>query len=715
MKKKILFISIIASLLLAAFAPMPQTIGEELIKNGTFDDGLNNWGIYKEGGTGEMAVTDGVLVTDVQNAGSKEWAVQPYQDGVLLIENNKYLISVDLWSTVQRDVKVRIQQNGGTYTGYLEEQVTITPTPTTYTFEFVMYYASDPAGRLVLNFGQFAADETLPSHQVYMDNVSLVLQEGENEYVSELENLPSIRINQVGYLPEEQKIAMFADLDPSITTFDLIDYQGNIVLTGDITGETYNEASEETIRYGDFSSITKAGSYRIQVGKEKSGAFRISGGAYTELSDALFKLFAYQRSGQDLDWMLFGDFAHPAGYTAPARLYDTDTYIDVTGGWMDAGDYGRYISPGSKAVIDLMLAYQRAPQAYTDDTQIPESGNGIPDILDEIKIELDFFLKMQDLDTGGVYHKATTANFVGNIWPQENTEEVIVTPISAQATADFAAIMAKASVVYQSIDPAAATEYLQRAQQAWAWLIANPNAQEVNNPEGIQTGAYDDINSMDERTWAAAELYAATGEAQYHDYLKNNDIYTGFGWQSMGNYAMVAYLNLSEEKQDATLRQAYQTILLQQVEEIAYQSSQDAYHSSLTFYDWGSNMDLTNNALVLLFAHQFFGEDYMRDIALQHLHYLLGQNAVATSFVTEFGYRSASHPHHRISQLVGSPVPGMLVGGPDEELEDPYAVTMLTGFPPQKAYIDSDQSYSTNEITIYWNSAMLYLVDYFTK
>ncbi len=715
MKKKILFISVITCLLLAAFAPMPQAIGEEIIKNGTFDDGLTNWGIYKEGGAGDMAVVEGALVTDVQNAGSKEWAVQPYQDGILLIEKSKYLLTIDLWSTVQRDVKVRIQQNGGTYTGYIEEQVTITPTPTTYTFEFIMYFASDPTSRLVLNFGQFNADPTLSPHQVYVDNVSLVLLEGESEFVSDLENVPSIRINQVGYLPEEQKIAMFADLDPAITTFDLIDYQGSVVFTGDITGETINEASGETVRYGDFSSITKAGSYRIQVGKEKSGAFRISAGAYAEMSDALLKMFAYQRSGQDLDWTFFGDFAHPAGYTAPARLYDTDTYIDVTGGWMDAGDYGRYVSPGSKAVIDLMLAYQRNPQAYTDATKIPESGNGIPDILDEIKVELDFFLKMQDPATGGVYHKATTANFTPTIWPQDNTDEVIVTPISAQATADFAAVMAKASVLYQSIDPTAAAGYLQRAQQAWEWLTANPDAQEVNNPDGIQTGAYDDTSSMDERTWAAAELYAATREAQYHDYLKTNDIYTGFGWQSMGNYALVAYLNLPEEMQDATLRQAYQTILLQQVEQIAYQSNQDAYHSSLTFYDWGSNMDLTNNALVLLFAHQFFGEDYMRDLALQHLHYLLGQNAVATSFVTEYGYRAPSHPHHRISQLVGTPVPGMLVGGPDQELEDPYAVTMLAGFPPQKAYVDNDQSYSTNEITIYWNSAMLYLVDYFAK
>ena len=715
MKKKILFISIIVSLLLAAFSPVPLSIGEELIKNGTFDNGLTDWGMYKEGGAGEMSVVDGALLTDIQNAGKKEWAVQPYQDGILLTENSKYRISIDLWSTVQRDVKVRIQQNGGTYTGYLEEQVTITPTPTTYTFEFNMYYASDPASRLVLNFGQFTADETLPAHQVYVDNVSLIMLEEGAEYVNALDNLPSIRLNQVGYLRDAQKTVFFADLDSALTTFDVIDYQGNIVYTGDISTEIYNQASEESIRTGDFSSVTKAGSYRIQVGDEKSGPFRISNGAYTELSAALLKMFAYQRSGQELDWMLFGDFAHPAGYTAPARLYNTDTYVDVTGGWMDAGDYGRYITPGSKAVIDLLLAYQINPEAYLDDTQIPESGNGIPDILDEVKVELDFFLKMQDPTSGGVYHKVTTANFVGNIWPQENTEELIITPISAQSTADFAAVMAKASVIYQSIDPTLATEYLQRAQLAWAWLIANPNLHVVNNPDGIQTGAYDDTDSNDERLWAAAELYAATGDPQYHDYLKTSDVYTGFGWQDMGYYALISYLNLPLELQDANLVTTYRDVILAKADQIILLANQDAYHSSVTDYVWGSNMEIANNANLLIFANQFQPNSAYIALAEQHLHYLLGQNAVATSFVTGYGYRSAQHPHHRISQIVGEPVPGMLVGGPDQHLQDPYAQTMLTGYPPQKTYVDNDQSYSTNEITIYWNSAMLYLVDYFAK
>ena len=92
------------------------------------------------------------------------------------------------------------------------------------------------------------------------------------------------------------------------------------------------------------------------------------------------------------------------------------------------------------------------------------------------------------------------------------------------------------------------------------------------------------------------------------------------------------------------------------------------------------------------------------------LNYLLGQNATGYCFVTGFGTKSPEHPHHRISQIVGKPIPGMLVGGPDSSLEDPYAKTVLSDRAPAKCYADTDQSYSTNEVTIYWNSPLIFLL-----
>ena len=112
------------------------------------------------------------------------------------------------------------------------------------------------------------------------------------------------------------------------------------------------------------------------------------------------RMFYLQRCGCRLSEELAGGYAHPACHTPAARIYGTEQFADVSGGWHDAGDYGRYVVPAAKAVADLMLAYTTAPSVFSESLNIHDSASGEPDILTEIRYELEWMRKMQHADGG---------------------------------------------------------------------------------------------------------------------------------------------------------------------------------------------------------------------------------------------------------------------------------------------------------------------------
>ncbi|MNP21705.1 Cellulose 1,4-beta-cellobiosidase precursor [compost metagenome] len=157
---------------------------------------------------------------------------------------------------------------------------------------------------------------------------------------------------------------------------------------------------------------------------------------------------------------------------------------------------------------------------------------------------------------------------------------------------------------------------------------------------------------------------------------------------------------------------------LLEAERLVRQSSQDGYFISLRTEDyiWGSNMLVMNNAMLLLIAYHLQDDSTFEACALNHLHYLMGRNVLDLSYVTGFGDRSVLHPHHRpsVGDDVVAPVPGMVVGGPDRGLHDDYVREHLQGLPAAQCFADHEDSYSTNEVTIYWNSPALFLVSHFS-
>jgi endoglucanase len=503
--------------------------------------------------------------------------------------------------------------------------------------------------------------------------------------------MKKIHINQLGYRPMDIKKAV---LPQDAESYCILHKEsGKAAYKGKTNEVVHDEPSGETIRTADFSALTTAGEYYLCACGEQSYAFVINNNPYEGLRKALLDFFHYQKCGIDLDC---GIWSHPACHNTLATVYGTDEKKEVSGGWHDAGDYGRYIVAAAKTVADMLLAHALAPK--------PDAN-----LLEVVAYELAWMMKMQDDKTGGVYHKVSCYTFNAlDEMPHDEKKELVLCPITATATAAFAAVMAMAGRFY----PEKRDEMLAAAQKAWAWCEANPDSPGFTNPEGVLTGAYGDKSDKDERFWAACELFVATEDEAFHDYIKTGEIYTGLDWNQVGTYGIVAYLYHAKDLADTQLTARMKDALYAACKKILRLHETDPYGVSLgDSYRWGSNMSAANNAMTLLLARPFtrYSADYTQ-AAWEHLHYLLGRNPLSQSYITGFGKNPPLYPHHRPSVAKQQAVPGMVVGGPNKfTQQDPALKEYCTGNAPSTCYVDHKDSYSANEITIYWNSPVYFI------
>lgn len=680
----------------------------------TFDDGENGgFHTYTNGGNEELLNENGELCVDIKKTGSIDYANQIYYDGFRLYQGCVYEYSFDVRCDIERNIEWRLQINGGDYHAYASEVIDIGPETQHITATFTMEEDSDPAPRLCFNMGKqegMTGEEA--EHHIYFDNV--LLEAVDASGAQQVEAVPDpivVNVNQVGYKKNDTKVATVIGKDAK--TFEVIDAEsGEAVYSGNLTEPQYDAPSGEYCQLADFSEVTEDGTYKVTTDTdEESFEFQIGDDVYSGLYNDIVLMLYNQRCGVELDSSISGEFAHAACHTGEAVVYGTDTKIDVTGGWHDAGDYGRYVVSGAKTVADLFLTYEDA--GYTaDDVGIPESGNGVPDILDEARYELDWMLKMQDSASGGVYHKVTCAVFPETVMPEEETAELIASPISNTATGDFAAVMAKASVLYKEYDADFAAICLEAAKKAFEYFTAHEGDNGFKNPDDIVTGEYPDGICRDEYLWAAVELYAATGDKSYKtaadakiegEDLVNYDL----GWADVGYYALYDYIQYdggTEAAKEKFLHAADKTV--KEIQDSGF----GVWVSGTMTFAWGSNMTIANKGMLLLMANNIEpNADYVKYAAFQR-DYLLGRNSVSYCYVTGYGTRSPLYTHHRPSQVLETSMPGMLVGGSNSNLEDPYAQAVLMGKAPESCYADNAQSFSCNEITIYWNSPLIYLM-----
>lgn len=563
-----------------------------------------------------------------------------------------------------------------------------------------------------------------------------------------------ISVNQLGYLPDMPKYAMLAASDSTISEWTLTDTAtGKPVAAGKTTPGKLDAASGSYVQAVDFSSVTTPGTYTLTVDSVTSEPFRIASDIYAGLPRDAARYFYLNRSGIELDKAHAGQWARHAGHITDDRVtcwrgtdpqgktWDGCDYtLNVRGGWYDAGDYGKYVVNGGISVWTLLNLYERLSNAFPDGSlNIPESGNGVSDLLDEARWEMEFLLAMQVPEgkplAGMAHHKMHDAQWSGvpfmvpmeydnNSDFSKPTGGRYLFPPSTAATLNLAATAAQCARIWRDIDAAFAARCLKAAERAWRAANANPIMLAGNVP-GNGGGNYDDNRVDDEFYWAAAELFITTDNQEYRDILMKSPFYTAFpnarggaaasmtwgGVAALGSISLAMVpnnLSLDEiaglRKQIAAAADNYLSVM-----------AGEGYRVSINEhgYAWGSNSDVLNNGIILALAYDFTNDKRYLDGVAESMDYLLGRNALAFSFISSYGARAMQHPHHRFWGNQGEfppPPPGALAGGPNASPSDPAAMNAgLDAVGPARRYLDEIGSFSTNEVAINWNAPLVWV------
>jgi endoglucanase len=742
--------------------PPPTTVGE-LLGNGDFSSNdIAPW--WTSGMTGPDA-SSSAFVGPVTNGNTpNRWDAILGQHGISVYENGLYTLTMKLRASTPVTVELLLQENGGSFTRYFESQLPLTTSDQLFTFYFTST-ATNPVASFQFHVGAQG------NFTFYADDISLLgpaADDGE-------EALPVVRLNQTGYLPEVLKRATISSTETSPIAWTLYDVTGTAVLTGMTSVYGLNEASAEHVHIADFSAYQTPGQgYKLAAAGEESHPFDIANDVYNQLKYDALAYFYHNRSGITLTMPYAGDpqWTRAAGhinvlpnqgdYHVPcfdqidaegAQWYGCDYTLDVVGGWYDAGDHGKYVVNGGISLWTMLNQYERTQHlAWATDApfadgqmNIPENSNGVPDILDEARWQMEFMLAMQ-APAGGIFtytipmsptniisqvmvggmahHKIADRFWTGlGLAPADSDQARYLYPPSTAATLNLAATAAQCARIWPGIDDNFAADCLASAETAWDAAVANPAIYARNNFTG--SGPYDDTDVTDEFYWAATELYLTTGDAEYLAFMTASPHYlqipatfagdvvtdSAMTWGDVAALGTVSLALVPSNLHTHTVQLARQNII--HVAE-GYVAARDSEGYLLPYapgddYPWGSNSALINNMIILALAYDFTADDVYFNAVSEGMDYLLGRNPMDQSYVAGYGERPLQNPHHRFwaKQLVDTfppPYPGAVSGGPNSGLEDPYAAGILADCPAQKCYVDHIESWSTNEITINWNA-----------
>jgi endoglucanase len=541
----------------------------------------------------------------------------------------------------------------------------------------------------------------------------------------------AIRLNQVGYFPNEEKVVVIEGINPA-GKIQVKNLQGKTVLKPRNIRQAQSPWGDKTRYVVDISDLKKEGDYEVCVAGAKA-PLRIARHALHDISVASLKLFYLIRSGVPIESQYAGPYARPLGHadtqvlvhpSAASESRPEGTVISSPLGWYDAGDYNKYVV-NSAFSIGLMLGVYEENKAYFDrlQTNIPESKNQTADFLDEMMFNMLWLLTMQDPDDGGVYHKLTTPNFEGFVMPKDCHQPRYVVAKSVTATLDFAAVMAQmARLMKGNADyPDFSAKAAEAAERAYLWALVHPDAfyrQGDMNKQfqpAVNTGEYGDGNATDERFWAATELYKLTGKTVYKQdalRLMPSDFLVP-SWGNVSGLGMLSWLSAGDAVQADKVRQALQACCDAYVKDTDQSCFQAPYGNHAHDFGWGHLSErCCGMGIALLFSDQYVAKGKYRRYALENIDCLLGRNALGYCYVTGFGQKSPMHPHHRPSAADGidAPFPGMLVGGPNPGQQDKGSNLVYPSSLPDESYVDHADSYASNEIAINWNAALVGLL-----
>ena len=588
-------------------------------------------------------------------------------------------------------------------------------------------------------------------------------------------DIESIRINQVGFYPNQEKTLTLEQTNKCGKVEIFIAGTDQKVWEGTELRSAVSPWSGKERRIFDFSEITEPGTYTVKAGNATAD-FTISHNAYDKLAKTALTAFYHQRSGMDLDPAIAGQWARKGGHhdtevlvhaSAASESRPEGTVISSPKGWYDAGDYNKYVvnsgySLGLMAEAFLMMSKTKTGhEDYWDYAK--EKRQFCEPVFEELSFNEEWMWTMQDPEDGGVYHKLTTPNFEGFVKPTECRQQRYVVQKSVTAALDFAASlysMAKLNgYATEGCDVNTFKMYRVRydkAEAAYAWAKANPDAlyhqeklNETYDPD-ITTGAYGDRSARDEFFWAASSLYLATKKAEYLEDVKQH-FPESFRLMSWGYVAPLGIFNwIQYEKQILeyqsrvtipsynknktgeiynflrfTISPAEQEIInrckamLLEYCDAAIQDAEgscfnSAYGNKPRDFGWGCSSSFCDQAICFLYAYDLTGDEKYLTNAHRNINYILGQNATGYCYVTGFGTKSPMSPHSRLchSDGIEAPIPGLLVGGPNPWQNDIKEVGKYDSDYPDESYMDLMPSYASNEIAINWNASLVAAVNW---
>lgn len=593
--------------------------------------------------------------------------------------------------------------------------------------------------------------------------------------------VPWIKVDQFGYQPAMQKVAVVVDPQAGFNAAEAFapgtgsgQYQIRrwaddvVVHTGTLqpwkSGATHAQSGDRGWHY-DFSALTAAGAYYIwdsarQVG---SGRFEIGSAVYAPVLRHAVRMFYHQRLNHakvapyvDARWADAAAYERPGQDRSATSRWakgQAATARDLSGGWMDAGDTNKYVTFAQSAVLQLLDAYRMSPAVFRDDFGIPESGNGLPDLLDELKWELDFLRRMQDASgTHGLFLKVGVDNYTDISPPSADARPRYYLPECTSATLAGAAMFGAAHVVYRGFasQAAGAADLLARAEAAWARAKLTTSGftvfQTACDDGDIKAGDadVDAQGQLESSVLAAIALYEATGKAEYRAHVEANYArvrpYNIWWWGPYWAPMQVALLRHAGQPgvsasvaSNLRSQKSWQSGVISLTDFNGGANGTDLYRAHLADaeFNWGHDMTRSNAGLINLdfeaFGINSTSAAFYRRIAEQHLHWLHGANPMGLVMLSNMASAGAESSLSEIYHTwfangtvwdstrtsARGPAPGYLAGGPNTTYTG--SVAGLASQPPQKAYKDwntgwPENSWEVTEPAIYYQAAYVQLL-----
>ena len=574
-----------------------------------------------------------------------------------------------------------------------------------------------------------------------------------------------IMVDQFGYRTNDYKVAVI--VNPQIgfnaddefipgTVYEVRKWDNDeVVYSGSIT--EWNKGAVDFTAgdrgwWFDFSHVKEEGEYYIYDKQKEVGSYKfsISENVYKDILKAVMRVFYYQRLNSPKEkpyaeepWIDAAAFTGPGQDKEAIYLYDKSnkaTAKDLSGGWMDAGDYNKYVTFAASPVHMLLTSYQQNPAIFTDYYNIPESGNSIPDIVDEVIYELEWIKKMQQGD-GGVLIKLGNIDYNTVTPPSADKRLRYYGPECSSSSIATAGMFAHAAIVFSKFNELKeyADDLKDRSARAWDWYQNNSRSDTCDSQE-IKAGDADvSLEKQDEmEVVAAIYLFALTGVEKYNEVVKNRfyitspfyDIYSYLYFSHVGD-ALLYYTTLANADENAR-----KEILSQRKKEgyglhlFQFRPQDDLYmaYIPMTLYNWGSNSPRAalGSANYDFITYNLFSDskDKYLNRALGILHYFHGVNPLGIVYLSNMYRYGADHCTDEIyhdwfrngSKWDKNPVPGLMPGGPNFRYNG--TITEIARQPLQKCYMDfndgwPEASWELSEPAIYYQASYVKLLSKF--